>query len=895
MHIYNNTKNLKNNNANFDFQKRRKTKRLSGFNYRQQKSRREEEKLKLAGSMYVFLKKETNPDEETNTEEFSTEMPSTSGTSMQSMDVDIEEEARGSNEEETRDFDSDEKGSELFNKVNLTEISTAQKAEPPAELSHEDEIDVNIISVSDDPGTWPENITSSMAKMLVERGPIQVKNLKYPISESGRKFSENYYYKSLKNGEKIKRDWLVYSISHDAVFCFCCKIFGTSFIGNLNNQIGFSDWHHLSEILGRHEQSVRHNKNVKQWISLIKMLNQKSTVNQMELRLLESEKKYWFNVMERIVSIIQYLSRQCLALRGSSSKLYEPNNGNFLKAVEMIAQFDIVMREHVSRVQKSQESQIHMSHYLGNTIQNEIITLIGMRIKTFILNSIRAAKYYSVILDCTPDVSHTEQITIIFRFVFLNYESKKVEIREHFVGFCPITDCTGEGLSDFLTNLIVQLNLNIYNMRGQGYDNGANMRGKHNGLQKKILDINPRAFFVPCSAHTLNLVVNDAANVSHETTSFFDLVQDLYVFFSASTKRWDVLKRHVPTLTLKPLSDTRWSSRIDALKPLRYQIGNVYDALFEISENLVLYDASTRHKAQALGLKLHDYKVLCAVITWHDILFKVNVLSKMMQSSSLNIKVCVDYLENLIDFFSKMRSDEGYMNVLVGATELANDLEIQTDFPPVHSMRRRRTSRQFDYEHEDEAVRDPKIHFKINFFFKVLDQILSSLSDRFDGLQSYSDIFGFLFKIGDISDQDLMKNCKDMDLKLRDESLNESDIDGSDLYNEIKAFNLHFKESLQREPEDILQFILENSLMATFPNLFVALRIMLTLPVSVATGERSFSKLKIIKNYVRSTMLQERLTNLSLISIEHDILDSLNINDTIQEFAESKTRKVPFL
>ena len=98
------------------------------------------------------------------------------------------------------------------------------------------------------------------------------------------------------------------------------------------------------------------------------------------------------------------------------------------------------------------------------------------------------------------------------------------------------------------------------------------MKGRHNGLQKKIIELNPRAFYVPCAAHNLNLVLNDAAKASLEITSFFAMVQELYVFFSASTKRWQVLKDQIPTLTLKPLSSTRWESRIDALKVLRYNL-----------------------------------------------------------------------------------------------------------------------------------------------------------------------------------------------------------------------------------------------------------------------------------------------------------------------------------
>jgi len=42
---------------------------------------------------------------------------------------------------------------------------------------------------------------------------------------------------------------------------------------------------------------------------------------------------------------------------------------------------------------------------------------------------------------------------------------------------------------------------------GQGYDNGSNMKGKYQGVQKRFLDINPKAFYTPCGCHSLNLVL----------------------------------------------------------------------------------------------------------------------------------------------------------------------------------------------------------------------------------------------------------------------------------------------------------------------------------------------------------------------------------------------------
>jgi hypothetical protein len=84
------------------------------------------------------------------------------------------------------------------------------------------------------------------------------------------------------------------------------------------------------------------------------------------------------------------------------------------------------------------------------------------------------------------------------------------------------------------------------------------MKGKCSGVQHKILCMSPRAFFIPCNSHSLNLVVNDAAMSSRDAVSFFGMVQKIYVFLSASPRHWSVLKKHVTQLIVKPLSDTRW-------------------------------------------------------------------------------------------------------------------------------------------------------------------------------------------------------------------------------------------------------------------------------------------------------------------------------------------------
>jgi hypothetical protein len=85
------------------------------------------------------------------------------------------------------------------------------------------------------------------------------------------------------------------------------------------------------------------------------------------------------------------------------------------------------------------------------------------------------------------------------------------------------------------------------------------------------------------------------------------------------------------------------------------------------------------------------------------------------------------------------------------------------------------------------------------------------------------------------------------------------------------------------------------SLFDVFPNLWIALRILVTLPVSVASGERSFSSLKLIKNCLRSTMGQSRLNDMGLLSIENDVARRIDFTDVISTFANEKSRKGIFL
>jgi len=80
-----------------------------------------------------------------------------------------------------------------------------------------------------------------------------------------------------------------------------------------------------------------------------------------------------------------------------------------------------------------------------------------------------------------------------------------------------------------------------------------------------------------------------------------------------------------------------------------------------------------------------------------------------------------------------------------------------------------------------------------------------------------------------------------------------------------------------------------------FPNLQISLQILLTIPVSIASCERSFSKLKLILSYTRVSMGQDRLSDLALLSVERETLEKTDFDDVIDQFATVKSRKINLL
>ncbi|XP_073039240.1 uncharacterized protein [Primulina eburnea] len=245
-----------------------------------------------------------------------------------------------------------------------------------------------------------------------------------------------------------------------------------------------------------------------------------------------------------------------------------------------------------------------------------------------------------------------------------------------------------------LKNALVNLELDIDDIRGQRYDNGSNMKGRHKGVQKRLLEMNPRAFYTPCGCHSLNLALCDMANCCPKAISFFRVIQRIYTLFSSSTKRWKIFKDHVKGLTVKPLSQTRWESHVESVKTIKEQIAQIRDALYDLTNDSE--DPKTKSEAESLALyELENFEFL---------------------------------LEGIVLFLEEFRED-GYDKAMVEAKEMACEMGIEAVFREKHVIRRKK---QFGESNSEEVIQSAAESFRIYYFLFIIDQARSSMKARFE-------------------------------------------------------------------------------------------------------------------------------------------------------------------
>ncbi|XP_050302052.1 zinc finger MYM-type protein 1-like [Anthonomus grandis grandis] len=309
------------------------------------------------------------------------------------------------------------------------------------------------------------------------------------------------------------------------------------------------------------------------------------------------KKDYWVEVLRRIISVIKFLASRELVFRGTDERFGEKRNGNYLGLLELLAEYDPFLKDHINRMANLGKGK---TSYLFKDICNEVLTIMANRVIEEIAKQIKANKYFSVSVNSTPDISHQDQLTIILRYC----NSKGLPF-ERFIVFYDNIGHGAQELEQCVMDMLKTFNLDIQNCRGQSYDNASNMSGRFSGLQARIKAHNELAICVACAGHSLNLVVQNAADCCFEATPFFMLVQAFYTFFSASTHRWNLLSSTIrdssgseKSLMPKRVNTTRWSSRFDAIKALQSSYNSIKTCLNNIAtdvneKNIVRVEASS--------------------------------------------------------------------------------------------------------------------------------------------------------------------------------------------------------------------------------------------------------------------------------------------------------------
>lgn len=210
---------------------------------------------------------------------------------------------------------------------------------------------------------------------------------------------------------------------------------------------------------------------------------------------------------------LNFLAQQGLGIRGAG----DGHESNLMQLLQIRSNDVPELKEYLA---------MNGRKWLSGEIQNEILALFSRSILEPILDEIRSSDFFSILLDETPDSGKLEQISICVRVV-----SKTFKISEYFLGFYNTEHGTcAEILLKIVIDVFTRFGLDMKKLR-------TNMSGHKNGLQAKIMAIEPRALFVHCNAHNLNLVVQDAITELQWTKQHIGITREIISYVRESPKR----------------------------------------------------------------------------------------------------------------------------------------------------------------------------------------------------------------------------------------------------------------------------------------------------------------------------------------------------------------------
>ena len=566
-----------------------------------------------------------------------------------------------------------------------------------------------------------------------------------------------------------------------------------------------------------------------------------------------------------------------MPFRGHREDAASHNKGLYRELVEFTAAAgDEVLKDHLENMSAN-------ATYLSPTIQNQMIEIVGQSVLEAVVVKVKEAGMFSVLMDETTDASHQEQLSVMVRFVDKTATVDTQVIKERLLGVVCATQTTGEALTELLLDIIGRAGLNVENVVGQGYDGGSNMSGVHKGVQARIRELNPRALFTQCYAHCLNRALVNAVSSREHTAArnFFGVVELVYSFVEGSAARHHhfisvqqrLLGNNDRPFHLKGLCETRWNCRSESLTRLVNPV--VYEAVLETIDNVAdtTSDGSVRGVAAGLRTSLTDFHFLVQLFTIKPVMALVNEVSVVLQSPQLDILRANQHVACLSAELSALRTDEAWDTAVSRAHQFADKLGLESEFK--ETRKRKIPARLQDSLSASAATELTTAAAMRSEYYALIDRLSEEVRQRYP---KTLDIFSPL-------------QCCNMDMIDAADKLSQLatmyELDEERLLAQWRLF----RQTCGRQP-DISLPAGYLSVPREHEALRTAYQLLLTLPVTSAGVERSFSKLALIKSKLRTTMSQERLEALMFCAVEKDILLSLSSADLVAKFAAAADRRL---
>ncbi|KAK6991092.1 52 kDa repressor of the inhibitor of the protein kinase [Biomphalaria glabrata] len=552
-------------------------------------------------------------------------------------------------------------------------------------------------------------------------------------------------------------------------------------------------------------------------------------------------------------------------------------------------------------LEKHLKSSASNATYISKTIQTELISLLGESITNTIVQRVKENIFFSILLDETTDVSGIEQLSLSLRYILNG------EIREDFVAFVDALEyaysqstvdtepkLTGKVLAETVLQLMKDLSLDIRFCIGCGTDRCSVMSSQSCGAAAEISKQATSCTHCICANHCLNLSLSKTSDVQ-AVRNAMGTIKQVASFFRASAKR-RFLQRQLfkadnesSRNTVMPLCETRWVERHDSVISFRQSLGNIVAALENVAK---WHERDSASKAKNLATALLESEFIIALYCISDILVLTQPLSKTLQAENFDLLQAAEHSKRIVEIlqFKRKNADSEFHALFAKATEAAMKLEVEFKIP-------RQASRQINRVNIDTLSVEE--YYRIAIYIPMLENMTSDLLSRFDKHQvsamCLSRLIPEVLIKTDVSEtsfsfiNDSVKRYSGLipELKSHDhEAATEL------VHAEIKLWKQYWVTSSQMIPKTGIE-ALNSCSRHLYPCIYNFLLIFCTLPVSVATAERSFSTLRRLKTWMRSRMTGDRLTGLALMHTHRDI--DIDIDSIITLFGNKKSRKRTFV